>query len=249
MTKEDRLNFIVKEISVRNRVLLSDLATRLSVSEDTIRRDFNQLHEEGKIKRVHGGAISNSFHIYSYQEEEIYAYQNKSIIAKKIHRFLENGQVILMTGGTTNLEVARLLPPSFTGTICTPSLPVALQLSEIANVQTILIGGRLVPESQIVVGSDATERISQIRADVCLMGTGHLDPNYGFSEIDWEVAHLKRVMVQSSKKVIALTISEKLNTIQQFKFCDTKSIHTLVTELDPQNPKLDPYREQGLEIL
>jgi DeoR/GlpR family transcriptional regulator of sugar metabolism len=249
MIKEERLNFITSELRVRNRVLLSDLAVKLAVSEDTVRRDLDQLHEEGKIKRVHGGAISNSFHLYSYKEQEIYAYQSKSVIAQKIHPLLKDGQVILMTGGTTNLEVAHLLPPGFRGTICTPSLPVAMQLSENSNIETILIGGKLLPESQIVIGSEAVNKISQINADLCFLGTGHLDPAYGFSELDWEVAHLKKAMIQSSKKVVALTIAEKLNSVQRFKVCETKSIHILVTEIDPKDSTLDAYRKLGLDVI
>jgi DeoR/GlpR family transcriptional regulator of sugar metabolism len=249
MIKEERLNFILRELKVRNRVLLSDLAIKLNVSEDTVRRDLDRLHKEQKIKRVHGGAISNSFHLYSFKENEIYAYQSKSIIATKIHSVLKNGQVILMTGGTTNLEVAHLLPSNFQGTICTPSLPVAMQLSENSNIETILIGGKLLPESQIVIGSEAVNKISQINADLCLLGTGHMDPEYGFSEIDWEVAHLKKTMIQASKRIIALTITEKLNSIQKFKVCETKEIHTLVTEISPDAQGLDVYRNLGLEII
>jgi DeoR/GlpR family transcriptional regulator of sugar metabolism len=198
---------------------------------------------------VHGGAISTSFHLYSYKEQEIYAFQSKSIIAKKTHQLLKNGQIVLMSGGTTNLEVARLLPPDLSLTICTPSLLVAMQLSENSNVETILIGGKLQPESQIAVGGDAALKISQINADLCLLGTGHLDPDYGFSEIDYEVVQLKKVMIESSRKVVALTISEKLNSAQRFKVCETQSIHTLVTELDPDSPKLLAYKKLGLEII
>ena len=68
MLKEERLNYILNEVKVRNRVLLYDIAIKLNVSEDTIRRDLKFLDEQGKIKKVHGGAVSNSFHIYNYKE-------------------------------------------------------------------------------------------------------------------------------------------------------------------------------------
>ena len=249
MLKEERFNFILNEVRVRNRVLLSDIAIKLNVSEDTIRRDFNQLQEDGKVKRVHGGAISNSFHLFKYSEAEIYAHEDKSIIARKIHKLLKNETVIIMSGGTTNLEVAKHLPEDFHGTICTPSLPVAMQLSENANIEAILIGGKLLSESQIALGGDAINRINEIQADLCLLGTGHLDPTYGFSEIDWEVVQLKKAIIKSSKKVVALSISEKLNSIQRFKVCNTQDIHCLVTELNPDDPTLDSYRNLGLELI
>src|SRR6185369_11421438 len=110
MLKEERLNFILNEVKVRNRVLLYDIAAKLNVSEDTIRRDLKHLDEQGKIKKVHGGAVSNSFHVYSYREDDIYAHEAKSLIARKAISLLKEEQVILMSGGTTNLELARLMP-------------------------------------------------------------------------------------------------------------------------------------------
>lgn len=249
MLKEERLNFILNEVKVRNRVLLSDLAVSLNVSEDTVRRDLKQLDEEGKIKKVHGGAISNSFHLYSYKEQEIYAHEDKSVIAKKAHGLLQDGQVILMSGGTTNLEFARLLPANFFGTIFTPSLLVAMELSEHPAVETILIGGKLSSESQIALGSEAINRISQIRADLCLLGTSYLDAEFGLSEIDLDVAELKKAMINASRKIISLTISEKINSVQRFKVCEAHAIHALITERKPDDHFLDPFRKKGLEIL
>lgn len=249
MLKEERLNFIVNEVKVRNRVILADLATKLAVSEDTVRRDLKLLDEEGKVKKVHGGAISNSFHLYSYREQEIYAHEDKSIIARKVHKILRDGQVIIMSGGTTNLEVARFLPADFYGTIFTPSLLVAMELSEHVNVETILIGGRLSSESQIALGSESVRRIAQIKADICFLGTSYLDADFGMSEIDLEVVELKRAMIDASRRVVSLTISEKINSVQRYKVCETGSIHALVTERKPTDSFLDPFRNKGLEIL
>lgn len=249
MLKEERLNFILSEVQVRNRVLLSDLANNLNVSEDTVRRDLKYLDEQGKIKKVHGGAISNSFHVYTYKENNIYAHEQKSVIARKAHSLLNDGQGILMSGGTTNLEVARLLPSSFHGTVFTPSLLVAMELSEHPNVETILIGGRLSHESQIALGGDTVNTISQIRADLCFLGTSYFDAGFGLSEIDLEVVHLKRAMIQASKKIVTLSISEKLNSIKRYKVCETHAIHTLITELNPDNPFFDDFKKKGLEIL
>lgn len=249
MLKEERHSFILNEVKVRNRVLLTDLASKLAVSEDTIRRDLKLLDEEGKVKKVHGGAISNSFHLYSYKEDQIYAHQTKAIIAQKTHNLLKDGQVIIMTGGTTNLEFARWLPKSLQATIFTPSLPVAMQLSEHEHVEVILIGGRLSREAQIALGTDTILSLSQIKADICFLGTGNLDAAQGLTEFDWDVVQLKKAIIQASKKVVALTISEKINSIQRYKICDIQSIQTLVTELHPDEPLLQPFRKNGLEII
>lgn len=249
MLKEERHDFILNEVKVRNRVLLTDLAQKLKISEDTVRRDLKYLDEQGKIKKVHGGAISNSFHLYSYKEQEIYAHEHKSIIARKAHALLKDGQIILISGGTSNLEFARLFPKSVKATIFTPSLPVAMQLLEHPDVQTIFIGGRLSPDAQIALGGETIQTISQITADLCFLGTGQLDLKMGLTEFDWEVVQLKKAMINASRKVVSLTISEKINSSQIFKVCDIQTIDTLITELSPEDPFLDGYRKLGLEIL
>jgi DeoR family transcriptional regulator, fructose operon transcriptional repressor len=249
MLKEERLNYIVNEVRIRNRVLLIDIAKKLDVSEDTIRRDLIQLDDQGKVKKVHGGAISNSFHVYTYREDQIYAHENKSIIATKAHQLLKDNQVIVMSGGTTNLEVARLLPNDLRLTIFTPSLPIAMQLLEHPMIDTIFVGGKLSKEAQIAVGGDAIRTLSQVKADLCFMGMGNLDAETGLSEFDWEVVQLKKAMVESAKKVVVLTISEKINSSQRFNICPTTAIHALVTELAPNHSMLDSFKKKGLDIL
>jgi DeoR family transcriptional regulator, fructose operon transcriptional repressor len=249
MLKEERLNYIVNEVRVRNRVLLVDIAQKLDVSEDTVRRDLNYLDEKGKVKKVHGGAISNSFHLYNYREDQIYAHESKSVIATKVHGLLQDNSVIVMSGGTTNLEVARLLPDHLKLTIFTPSLPVAMQLLEHPLVETIFIGGKLSRDAQIALGGDVIRTLSQINADLCFMGTGNLDLESGLTEFDWEVVQMKKAMIEATKKTVVLTISEKINSSQRFNVCPTSAIHTLVTELEPNDEKLQSFKDKGLEIL
>ncbi len=249
MLKEERHNYILNEVRIRNRVLLTDISKKLDVSEDTIRRDLNHLDEQGKIKKVHGGAISSSFHLYSYREDQIYAHESKSVIAEKAIKLIQDDSVLLMSGGTTNLEVARLLPDDKRITVFTPSLPVAMQLLVHPLIETIFIGGRLSKDAQIALGGEAIRTLSQLKADLCFMGTGNLELAAGLTEFDWEVVQLKKAMLDSSKRMVVLTISEKINSSQRFNVCPTSSIHTLITELSPTSEMLKSFVEKGLEIL
>jgi DeoR/GlpR family transcriptional regulator of sugar metabolism len=69
------------------------------------------------------------------------------------------------------------------------------------------------------------------------------------SDNDWEVVQVKRAMIQSSQQTVVLTISEKLNTNQRLTICDLSEIDILITELDPQDPMLKPYRDAGITVL
>lgn len=249
MLKEERHQHILDELNIRNRILLTDIAGKLDVSEDTIRRDLKELHDLGKLKKVHGGAVAKSFNPFSFHQEEIYDHPNKVIIAQKALPLIKSGQAILITGGTTNLELINLLPKDLHCTFFTPSLHAAMQLSQLKNIETILIGGKISPYSQIATGGEALTLLSKLRVDLCFLGTGHLDANFGLSEFDWEIVELKQALIRASRKVVSLTLSAKLNSIQRYKVAEVNAIHTIVTELHPEDTLLDKFRKKGLEIL
>ena len=248
--KEERHIYIIHEVQLHNRVLLTDLSDVLHVSKDTIRRDIQDLHDQGKLKKVHGGATSLAFNLgRSDQTKVIYASEIKSKIAKKALDIITPNSVNLISGGTTNLELIKHLPSDLSATFFTPSLAVAMELSSHLEIEVILIGGRLSNQSQVSVGGGVLHLLSGIKVDTCFLGTGWLDPINGLTEIDWEVVQLKKAMINAAKKVVSLTISEKLNTRQRFRVCELHSINTLVTELAPDSDLLKPYINQNMEIL
>jgi DeoR/GlpR family transcriptional regulator of sugar metabolism len=249
MLKEERHQHILDELNIRNRILLTDIASKLEVSEDTIRRDLKELHDEGKLKKVHGGAVARSFNPFSFHEEEIYDRANKVIIAEKALPLLKDGQAMLITGGTTNLELISLLPKTLSCTFFTPSLHAAMQLAQFPNIETVLIGGKISPDAMVTIGGEALNLLNRLRVDICFLGTGHLDADFGLSEFDWEVVQLKQALIRASRKVVSLTLSAKTNSIQRYKVCELNAIHTLITELDPADINLEKFRKQGLDIL
>lgn len=251
MKKQQRHQIILNEVHIHNRVLLSDLSAVLQVSMDTIRRDLKELDDLKKLKKVHGGAISNGFNIYSDRKREIYELESKTIIAKKGISLLNKGQVILISGGSTNLEFAKLLPHNLNLTIFTPSLPMAIELLNNASEsdEIIFIGGKLSRGSQLATGNSTINFISEVKADICFIGTGWLDPIDGITAIDWDIAQLKKAMISASKKIVSLSISEKLNTSSRYKICGINTINTLITELEPESEILNKYKEENIKLL
>lgn len=249
MTKKERQNRILLEANVHNRVLLNDLASLLNVSVDTVRRDIIELDQNEEITRIHGGAQAKSFQPYSLKKNSIYSHDLKLKIAQKAVKLIQPNSVSLISGGTTNLELARTIPHELKAVFFTPSLPIAMQLIEKKGLEVIFLGGRLSKESQISIGGNVINALSQIKFDNCFLGTSYLDAQNGLTELDWEVVQLKKAMVRSSNHVISLTISEKIGSIQRYKICDTDTIGTLVTELDPTDEKLSLFKPQGIDVL
>ena len=170
MLKEERQRTILNEVELHNRVLLTDIAEKLDVSIDTVRRDVKELHADNRLRKVHGGAVSLGFANYSPARNNVYALAEKTIIAQKALSFIKDNSVILIDGGTTCLELARLIPTNQKITCFTLSLPVAMELLNKPNVETIFIGGLLSKDSQISIGANTVHNLSGIKVDYAFIG-------------------------------------------------------------------------------
>ena len=249
MLKKERQAYILHQVNLHNRVLSSTLSDEVKVSEDTIRRDLYELADEGKLIKVHGGALSHSFNQVQFSTNGVYSQQQKKKIAQKAISLIQNGMFVLTSGGTTILELARCLPHHLKATFVSGSIPAILEYMNHPNIDVIVIGDRISKNSKITVGPEAISKIRQLKADICLLGTNAIDVKHGITENDWDVVQLKRAMIESSQKIVSLTIAEKINSFQPIQICDLGKIHTLITELPPDDPSLKPYAEMGIEVL
>ena len=249
MLKKERQAYILHQVNLHNKVLSSSLCSEINVSEDTIRRDLQELADEGKVIKVHGGALSHSFNHLSYPFNEVYSQLQKKTIAQKAIGMISNGMFILTSGGTTIIELARSLPPQLKATFISGSIPAILEYMHHPNIEVILIGDKISKNSKITVGSDAIAKIRQMKADICFLGTNAIDVEHGITETDWDVVQLKKAMIESSNTVVCLTIAEKINSVQPFKVCDVSNIDVLITELNSDDPLLKPYKEKGLKVI
>ena len=248
MLKKERQAYILHQVNLHNKVLSSSLCLDIKVSEDTIRRDLQELADEGKIIKVHGGALSPSFNQVYFPTNGVYSQQNKKTIANKAIDLISNGMFILTSGGTTIIELARMLPPQLKATFISGSIPAILEYMHHPNIEVIMIGDRISKNSKITVGSQAIARIKEVKADICFLGTNAIDLEHGITDNDWEVVELKKAMINSSKKVVCLSISEKVNSVQPIRVCGLKDIDVLITELPANDPLLKPYQDAGVLV-
>lgn len=249
MLKEERHAFILHQVNLHNKVLLTDLSQQINVSDDTIRRDLQQLADDGKVIKVHGGALSPSFHHGHHTPKELYGYKQKSIIAQKAVSLIKNGMFVLSGGGTTIIELARALPPALHATFISGSIPALFEYSSHPNIEVIAIGDRISKNSKITVGVEAISKIKEIKADLCVLGLNAISLENGVSDNDWEVVQVKKAMIESARKLVCLTISEKINSQQPIQVCNIKKINTLITELPADDELLEPYVRAGITVI
>lgn len=244
MLKEERHKIIMKEINLHNTVLSVDLSELLNVSEDTVRRDLKELSDENRIIRVHGGAISKSFVRPFLADDNIYAHEEKKIIASKAVNLIQNNMTLLFEGGTTILELANQLPKNINLTIFNVSPQVAIALSDYEKIDVYTIGGKLNKNANIHLGASVINEISSIQCDICFMGVNAISIDNGFTDIDWETVQVNKAMVRTSKQTVLLSISEKLNISKRYKVADLSDISYLITELSPDDHQLSPFKNK-----
>jgi DeoR/GlpR family transcriptional regulator of sugar metabolism len=249
MLKRERQAYIVHQVNLHNKVLSNTLSTQIDVSEDTIRRDLQELDEKGKLIKVHGGALSHAFNDITYPSKKIYSQDIKKIIGEKAAGLIKDGMFVITGGGTTVIEMARSLPVNLSATFISGSIPAIVEYMHHPLVDVIVIGDKLSKNSKITLGADAIARIKTLKPDLCFLGINAIDLQHGITDSDWDVVQLKQAMIEASKKVVCLTISEKINTTQPVKVCNLNNIDILITELPKEHPMLQPYIAAGITVM
>jgi DeoR/GlpR family transcriptional regulator of sugar metabolism len=247
MLKKERQDFILHQLNLHNKILCADLSNKMGVSDDTIRRDLQELAQGDKLIKVHGGALSKSFHT-AFDRKMVYNLEDKHIIAQKTAALVQSGMYILTSGGTSILEFAQSLDANLNATFFTCSLNAAIEFAHHPSIEVVMIGDKVSKDSMLTTGASAVQTIESVQADLCILGINSLDTQFGLSENDWEVVQIKKAMIKASKKTICIGISEKLNSQQKIKVANLDEIDILITELDPNDSRLLPFKHKGLTI-
>ena len=249
MLREERLQIILKRLETDQRVSSVQLSEILNVSDDTIRRDLNELAENGLLRKVHGGAIPKSPSPYKLTERINIAHEEKLVLAQKAQQFFKDGQVIVLDNGSTNMEVARLMSPDLKVTVFTTSIPIAQILCEHPNIELFMLGGRVFKDAQNTYGTEVMELLNKIRADIFLLGVCGMHHKIGVTMPDWGESVVKRKMVEISEKVIALVTADKLNTAESYVVCSYQQIDIMLADDTITDFQLTDYQGIGVEVL
>ncbi|HVN53546.1 MAG TPA: DeoR/GlpR family DNA-binding transcription regulator [Anaerolineaceae bacterium] len=249
MLSAERRNYILDILKREGRVVIPALSEELGVSIDTIRRDLRDLAAEGYLQRVHGGALPTSPATTSYLDRQQHVTPEKISIAKIAAGLVQNGMVVTMGGGITNVETAERFPPDLKATVITHNPPVAVALAKHPTIEVVLVGGKLYKYSMVTVGADTVEAFRQVRADLCLLGVCSLHPEVGISNIHYEEVQVQRAMIAGAGEVVALASSEKLGKAAPFVIGPLSELNQIITDCGISAEALEPYRAIGIEIL
>lgn len=249
MLKEERHNFILHEIKMHNKVHSTTLSKKLNVSEDTIRRDLKELSENGHIKKVHGGAMANPFMPANVKNPVIEDQAEKINIVQKGLDLIKPHQVLIVEGGATNAMLIENLPKDFEATIFTNSLLIGTKLVEYPYIESIFLGGRISKKEPSTIGLDVINYLNDIHVDMLLVETFSIHKDIGISDGDRENALTINAMMNTSRKVTVLCLSNAFGRVQPFKIAPIDKVDTIVTELSPDDENLEQFRNIGIQVI
>ncbi|MCQ4444844.1 DeoR/GlpR family DNA-binding transcription regulator [Enterobacter cloacae] len=249
MLTSQRKQLIVEKLEAEGQVQSKALSILFDVSEDTIRRDLRELAAEGRLQRVHGGALPSSSAIAPFAERQFVKMDAKKKVAQKGAQLISSGQVVIVDGGTTTAELITFLPPDLHITVVTHSPSIALGLVNHPSVEVILIGGRLYKHSIVAVGAGAIEGIGNIHADLFFMGVTGIHPDAGLTTGDFEEACIKRAFSGRAAETIVLASPEKINTASSFVIGDVSLANTIVVDESTDEDWIRAVSEKGVSII
>ena len=249
MLTQERKTHILAVLQRDGRLVAKEVSQALGLSEDTIRRDLRELAAEGRLQRVHGGALPASPALADFAGRTRVSPEGKVAVGRAAAGLVRPGQVVFLDGGTTAVQVARHLARDLRATVVTHSPSVAVALVDHPGVEVELIGGRLFKHSIVAVGAAAAEAISRVRADLFFMGVTGVHPDAGLTTGDAEEAAVKRAIARQAAETVVLASAEKIGAASPYLVLPVSAVSTIVIESGTPEAATNVYRALGITLL
>ncbi|EPF0315887.1 DeoR/GlpR family DNA-binding transcription regulator [Enterobacter chuandaensis] len=244
--RQERIRQILQE---SGRVICTELASQMKVSEHTIRRDLHELSKEGYCKKVYGGAVLQLPDAGNFFSREQKISAEKHTIAQKAATLIQAGGCIFIDAGTTNLALAKALPADLNVTVVTNSPAIAAELLHHPLCEVIITGGQIQRASGGTVGATAASQIQGIIFDQAFIGGCAMDPETGLTGFDFADCEFKKaVIAQSTQTIVALT-ADKLPGVARFVVAKSRDIDVLVVEEGMEQGIFDALAAQDVRIV
>ncbi|WP_018351884.1 DeoR/GlpR family DNA-binding transcription regulator [Longispora albida] len=259
MDRYARWNALLELLAETGRVSVEDAADRLTVSQATIRRDFDQLAQQQMITRTRGGAVANGV---SYDLPLRYKsaknISEKQRIGQVAASLVSPGMVVGINGGTTTTEVARALATradlaaGADGqglTIVTNALNIANEMIVRSHIKIVVTGGVVRPQSYELVGPLATGILRELTLDMVLLGVNAVDVTLGAAAHHEGEAAINNLMAARARRVVIIADSSKLGKHAFARICPIERVDTLVTDAHADPRLVAEFEAAGLRVV
>lgn len=253
MLVEERKHRILNLLRLNNIVKVAELSELFETSEVTVRKDLQDLENEGKLKRIHGGAITDLDTGFEPAMDilEKKHVEEKKKIAQKALEYISDNDAIILDGSSTVKELAKLIASSnLRGvTIVTTSMRSAEILLSNDNIEVIIIGGKIRKNTFSIVGPIAERNINNLKFDKAFLGTNGIDIEYGFSTPTFAVSEVKKAIIKSAKQSFVLSDRSKINKTTLGKICDISEVDYLIIDDGISGSYVNCLKETGIQVV
>lgn len=255
MIVAERRNKIKEILFDRQSVKVSELVSLFDVSEETIRRDLNQLEREGLIHKIYGGAVlvdelreAVQF-IPPVQQRKVEYRDEKDAIGKEASKIVRDGQIIILDAGSTVWFVAKHLKGVKDLTIVTNSIDIAQECSMLDTAEIFLVGGKLQQKSMSLVGPQAQIEFQKYNADIVFLGASGISQRKGFTSSDIYEAEIKRSMLAAGQKVVVVADHSKFERQALISFAQFQDVDMFVTSDRADEMMLESIGRENVEVV
>jgi DeoR/GlpR family transcriptional regulator of sugar metabolism len=239
---EERRQRVLDLVSKQGFVSLDDLAQAIQKSESTIRRDLDYWDKKGLLKRTHGGAIylGDGNALPALEERSTSQIEEKRAIARAAAAHIQDGDAILLDGGTTTLEVARLLVGRSLQ-IVTNSLPIANLFASSRETDLVFLGGYVYPKTGVALGPLTVRMMEDVHVHQTILSVGGLTAK-GLFNSNLLLVETERQMMRCADEVVIVADHTKVGRQALAFLCELPAIDTLIVD-----PMLTPAQRELIE--
>lgn len=247
----ERQNKILAWINQRYRITIGEVCAQYSVSEATARRDLEALASQGKVQRVHGGAIAveKAPPEMPMLQRQVNQVEEKRRIGTASASLVNDGETIFLGSGTTVLEVARQLKTRQNLTVITNSLPVVNILVDNPKITLICIGGLLRPSEFSFIGHIAEQVLSEIRVDKVFISVRAVNIKEGLTNDYLPETLTDRAILNIGRQNIVVADHTKFGRTSTVLLVPIDRIDTLITGVETSEALLREISKTGIRVI
>ncbi len=221
MLSVERYNLILELIKKRKNIKLQEIVEELKISEATARRDLNFLENKKKIRRIHGGAVLVETKEEDIGYKKLINIEEKDIIAKKVIKYIEDGQMIYIDAGSTTGTLIKYLNNYKELKIVTNSFHHIKELLKLKYSEVYLLGGKMKEKTGAMIGGIAVNSLKNFNFDIAFLGANGVSED-GYFTPDPDEALVKVEAIKRAKEKFFLCDHTKFFKKSFIKFAELK---------------------------
>ncbi|MEW6081140.1 MAG: DeoR/GlpR family DNA-binding transcription regulator [Bacillota bacterium] len=251
MNARDRRVKLLEYVKSQPITRPAELASALSVSAETIRRDLGHLLKDGLIAKTHGGvvAVKQRGVEIPYAARATKMITEKRAIGRAAARLIEPGDCIIIEGGTTAMELVRSISHKDDLMVATQSIEVAMLLEQLGNIRVFLLGGWVRGKDWIVYGNHALHALKNLHVDKAFIGGAGLSLQHGLTDYFDEEVNMRKCMIEGASETVLMVDHSKFDAVALLTVAPLTAIDVVVTDSRCSPSHIQRLKEAGIRVI